>query len=141
MEIKFTVPGQPKGKQRPRICRINGRNVTYTPRQTIEYEKLVRVRYNAVSKVKFQKDEPLEISILALFSIPQHASKKLKQLMLNGDVLPTKKPDSDNIIKIILDALNGVAYHDDNQVCRVYFEKMYAENPEIRILIRNIKEN
>ena len=60
--------------------------------------------------------------------------------MLNGDILPTKKPDLDNIIKIILDALNGVADHDDNQVCRGYFEKMYAENPEIKILIRNIEE-
>ena len=140
MEIKFTVPGPPKGKQRPRICRINGQSVTYTPRQTTEYEKLVRASYTSVSKVKFSKDEPLEISILALFSIQQRASKKLKELMINNEILPTKKPDSDNIIKIILDALNGVAYHDDRQVCRVYFEKMYAENPEIKILIRNIEE-
>ena len=44
MEIKFTVPGPPKGKQRPRICRVNGRSVAYTPKQTIEYEKLVRAR-------------------------------------------------------------------------------------------------
>lgn len=175
MEIIFTVPGSPKGKQRPRMCRINGRNVVYTPRETIEYERLIRARcvaaldnlhpgsdaclktsdmhhFNvrknasggsppAVSKVKFQKDEPLEISILALFPIPQHTSKRLRELMLNGDILPTKKPDSDNVIKVILDALNGVAYHDDAQICRVYFDKMYAENPEIRILIRNIKEN
>ncbi len=141
MEIKFTVPGPPKGKQRPRVCRINGQNVTYTPRQTTEYEKLVRVSYNAVSKVKFQRNKPLEISILALFPIPRHASKKLKELMLNGEILPTKKPDVDNVIKIILDALNGVCYHDDRQVCRVYFEKMYAENPEVKILIKNIKEN
>ena len=122
MEIKFTVPGPPKGKQRPRICRINGQSVTYTPRQTTEYEKLVRASYTSVSKVKFSKDEPLEISILALFPIQQRASKKLRKLMINNEILPTKKPDSDNIIKIILDALNGVAYHDDRQVCRVYFD-------------------
>ncbi len=140
MEIKFRVPGPPKGKQRPRICRINGRSVTYTPKQTIEYEKLVKASYNAVSKVKFQKDEPLEISILALFSIPQHANKKLKKSMLVGDILPTKKPDSDNIVKIILDALNGVAYQDDSQICKVYFAKIYAKTPEIRVLIKNIKE-
>ena len=122
MEIKFTVSGPPKGKQRPRMCRINGRNVAYTPKQTTEYERLIRASYTAVSKVKFPKDEPLEISMLALFPVPQHASKKLKELMLNGDILPTKKPDSDNIIKIILDALNGVAYRDDSQICRVYFD-------------------
>ncbi len=40
MEIKFTVPGPPKGKQRPRICRVNGRSMAYTPKGTIEYEKL-----------------------------------------------------------------------------------------------------
>ena len=39
MEIKFTVPGPPKGKQRPRICKVNGHSVAYTPKQTIEYEK------------------------------------------------------------------------------------------------------
>ena len=111
--------------------------MAYTPRQTIEYENLIRASYTAISKVKFEGNLPLEISILALFHIPQHASKKLKELMLNGDILPTKKPDSDNIIKIILDALNGVAYRDDSQICRVYFEKMYAEIPETKVLIKN----
>ena len=138
MEIKFTVPGIPRGKQRPRVCRINGRNLTYTPRQTIEYEELVRASYTAVSKIFFDKDTPLKISIIALYSKPKSVSKKLKNSMLTGCILPTKKPDSDNIIKIILDALNGVAYWDDSQVCRAYFEKMYAEIPETRIIIKEI---
>ena len=140
MEIKFTVPGIPKGKERPRVCRINGRSLTYTPKQTIEYEELVRASYTAGSKIFFDKDTPLEISIIALFSIPKSVGKKLKNSMLTGDILPTKKPDSDNIIKIILDALNGVAYWDDSQaqVCRAYFEKMYAEIPETRIIIKEI---
>ena len=75
MEIKFTVPGAPKGKQRPRICRINRRNMAYTPRQTVEYEKLIKARYNAVSDAKFDKNEPLEINVIALFQIPKSASK------------------------------------------------------------------
>ena len=138
MVIKFTAPGPPKGKQRQRICRINELSVTYIPKQTMEYEKLIRASYDAVSKVQFQKDKPLEISILAPFPIPQRASKKLKKLILNDEILPTKRPDSDNIIKIILDALNEVCYHDDSQVCRVYFEKMYAEIPETKIIIKEI---
>ena len=76
----------------------------------------------AVSKVKFSKDEPLEISIIALFPIPKYASKKTKELILNGYVFPTKKHDGDNIIKATLDALNGAAYRDDSQICRVYFD-------------------
>ena len=84
MEIKFTIPGPPKGKQRPRICRVNGRSMAYTPKETIEYERLVRASYTAVSKVKFERNLPIEISILALYSVPKYVSRKTKELMLNG---------------------------------------------------------
>ena len=50
----------------------------------------------------------------------------------------TKRPDSDNIIKIILDALNGVCYHDNAQICKVNFEKKYAGISETRITIKEI---
>lgn len=126
------------GKQRPRMCRIRGKTITYTPKQTTQYEKQVRASYTAVSKIFFEKDTPLLISITSLFSIPKSVSKKIKNLMLKGDILPTKKPDSDNIIKIILDALNGVCYHDDSQICSVYFEKKYAEIPATKITIKEI---
>ena len=59
--------------------------------------------------------------------------------MIKGRLFSTKKPDADNIIKIILDALNCVAYRDDAQICKVYFEKMYAEKPETKIIIKEIK--
>lgn len=62
----------------------------------------------------------------------------MKNSMLTEDILPTKKPDLDKLIKIILDGLNGVAYWGDSQVCRAYFEKMYAEIPETRIIIKEI---
>ena len=176
MEIKFTVPGPPKGKQRPRICKVNGHSVAYTPKQTIEYERLVRARCvaalaksrpnqsatdksrstrkglnasestqgldklisrNGSGPCPLERNLALEISILALYSVPKYVSRKTKELMLNGRLFPTKKPDADNIIKVILDALNGLAYRDDVQICRVYFEKMYAEIPETKVLIKN----
>lgn len=127
------------GKQRPRMCRIRGKTITYTPKQTTEYEKLVRASYTAVSKIFFDKDIPLIISIIALFSIPKSVNKKLKNLMLQGYILPTKKPDSDNIIKIILDGLNGVCYHDDAQICSIHFKKKYAEIPATKIIIKEIE--
>ncbi len=59
--------------------------------------------------------------------------------MLNGEILPTKRPDGDNIIKVILDALNGFVYHDDAQICKIYFTKKYAEKPETKVLIKTIE--
>lgn len=78
MEIKFTVPGQPKDKQRPRVCRIRGKTITYTPKQTTQYEKLVGASYTAVSRDFFEKSIPLEISILALFLFQNMSTRKQK---------------------------------------------------------------
>lgn len=122
------------------MCIRFGKQITYTPKQTSEYEKLVRASYMAVSKMFFDKNIPLEISIVALFSIPQSKGKKLKDSMLKGDILPTKNPDSDNIIKIILDALNGACYHDDAQICKIHFEKRYAKIPRVEVKIKSLEE-
>ena len=70
------------------------------------------ISQNGGGSYPLERNLPVEISILALYPVPKYASKKTKNLMLNGCLLPTKKPDSDNTIQIILDALNGVAYCD-----------------------------
>ena len=43
---------------------------------------------------------------------------------------PTKKPDVDNIIKVVLDGLNKTAYEDDKQVVKVSLEKIYTKEDE-----------
>jgi len=134
MTIKFKVLGEPKGKQRPRLCKIRGRSIVYTPKQTTEYEQKIRASYKRLTSENFPQGIPLEIKITALFSIPKRFRKKA----LNGEILPTKKPDSDNIIKIILDALNDTAYFDDSQVCGINFVKKYGETPQIIIEIKEI---
>ncbi|BED92589.1 MAG: RusA family crossover junction endodeoxyribonuclease [Candidatus Paraimprobicoccus trichonymphae] len=138
MMIKFTVLGHPIGKQRPRMCQINGCTIAYTPKQTKEYERLIRLNYKKVLKIKFEKGVPLEAEITAFFAVPKAASKRVKEAMLNEEILPTKKSDGDNITKIILDALNGVAYHDDSQICNIIFKKKFGEVPKVVVMIRKI---
>lgn len=129
MEIKFKILGKPRGKQRPRMCVRFGKQITYTPKQTSEYEKLVKASYMAVSKMFFKKDIPLEIDITAFFNGKYSDSD-----------WATKKPDSDNIIKIVLDGLNKVAYHDDAQICKLSFEKKYSEIPRVEVKIKSLEE-
>ena len=128
MQVKFNVFGKPRGKQRPRLCSVGGRNIVYTPKQTIEYEKLIKASYIASSKVFFERNIPIEINILAYFF---HKS---------SIEFATKKPDADNIIKIVLDALNKVAFYDDAQVSKICFEKRYSKTPRLEITIQNLKE-
>jgi Holliday junction resolvase RusA-like endonuclease len=58
--------------------------------------------------------------------------------MVEGKIRHTKKCDADNLAKSILDALNGIAYYDDSQVCELLVRKYYSDNPRVEILISEI---
>jgi len=133
--IKFVVPGKPMGKARPRVTR---RGFAYTPAPTVSYENLVKTCFAEVAEKSKWKvtDEEIYISISAFFEIPKSASKKARSEMAQGLINPTKKPDWDNIGKIICDALNGIAYHDDSQIICAKVKKIYAENePYTEVII------
>ena len=137
MKIKFTVPGEPKGKGRPRFSR-NGH--TYTPKETASYENLVKLEYER--QCQGQRFEPvtmLKMNIAAYFRIPKSASKAKRKKMLLGDLRPTKKPDMDNIIKIIADSLNGLAYHDDAQIVSAAVDKYYDDEPCVDVYLESVE--
>ena len=58
--------------------------------------------------------------------------------MASGDMRPVKRPDWDNVGKIVTDALNGVAYDDDSQIVSASVEKYYSEEPRTEIKIERI---
>lgn len=129
-EVKFVIPGTPQGKARPRVVRAkSGISLTYTPDKTVAYEELTRVRYQAAaSGFRFPDDSQLCVQVTACYPVPASKSKRVKAQMLAGQLKPTKKPDCDNIVKIICDALNGFAYKDDAQVVMVQISKEYADD-------------
>lgn len=127
--IEFTIPGEPKGKGRPRHER-NGH--TYTPRDTKEYEEEVRIRFRKAIRddeklaKQFPLTGPVKVTIWAYFKIPKSITKKRLKQIRDGEDFPTKKPDIDNIEKIIEDALNGLAYKDDSQIVEVFKRKIWT---------------
>lgn len=102
------------------------------------YENLIKASYVQECQGFFSAGEALEVRIAAYYDIPKSTSKSKRQQMLSGILLPTKKPDIDNIAKCILDALNGVAFHDDTQVVKLCMEKFYAEKPRVEVEIQEI---
>lgn len=125
--IIITIPGEPQGKGRHRTVRRGEHIATYTPRKTTEYEELVRYCYRQIygDRMLFTAEEPIRATIVAYFQIPKSSSKKRQIEMISSKVLPTKRPDTDNIAKIVLDALNGLAYPDDKQVVELHVIKEY----------------
>ena len=133
MMYEFEVIGDIKGKARPRVntytCQV------YTPNTTKDDEELIKQYF----KIKYPRYVPLEnrvsVKIIAYFKMPKTTSKKDKDLILDGKLSPTKKPDIDNIVKIILDALNKMAFKDDNQITKLEVEKVYSEEEKIYIKV------
>lgn len=141
MTVTFSIPGDPQGKARARVVRTKtGRSISYTPDKTAAYEKLACQCYqNQVGGWKFPPDCPLRVEITAFFSIPKSKSKREKEQMREGELLPIKKPDADNITKIICDALNGVAYADDKQITSLTIDKVYSLEPKVIVEIEEVK--
>ena len=133
MIYEFEVPGKITGKGRPRVNTTTA--IAYTPAKTKEYEELVKQYFI----IKYRRINPLEgrikINITAYFSVPKNTSKKQEENMLNNAISPTKKPDIDNIAKIILDALNKFAFKDDNQITKLEIEKKYGTEEKIFVKV------
>ena len=127
--VTFQVPGRPQGKARARTFYnpAAGKHVSHTPDNTVLYENLIKDQFlNYADGFYMERGTPVTLRIVARFLPPKSAAKKKQQQMLEGEILPLKKPDMDNIVKVVADALNGAAYHDDTQIVFTVAKKAYS---------------
>lgn len=137
MKVKFTILGEPSGKGRPKFDTRGPYVKAVTPQKTVNYETLVKVEYRRqCHDFKFGDDTPLDVRITAYYGIPKSVSKKKARLMEERKIRPTKKPDFDNIGKIVCDSLNGIAYRDDSQIVDGLVRKFYSANPRVVVTIQ-----
>jgi len=130
--IKLTIPGEPVGKARAR----QGKWGTYTPEKTVNYETLVKELFVINYPAHKLWEEKVYMEVEAHYSIPKSATKKKKELMRKGEMRPLKKPDLSNILKIIEDALNQMAYKDDSQIVDAKITKHYTDQaPCVKVKI------
>lgn len=128
MLYTLEILGKPMGKQRVKF----GKGFAYTPKETVNYENYVKTLFQSKYGQPLLQGK-VNISLKAYFSIPKSTSKKQKNKMLLGDVKPLRKPDCDNIAKVILDSLNNIAYKDDKQVVSLTVKKFYSDIPKVCI--------
>lgn len=131
--VVFSVPGEPVAKGRPRFSRSGA---AYTPARTANYETLVRLEYERqVGEYRFPQSANLAIRVEAYLSIPKSASRKRRSDMELGLIRPLKRPDADNLLKSVADALNEVAYRDDSQIVYAEISKRYSSRPRIEVTL------
>jgi Holliday junction resolvase RusA-like endonuclease len=125
--LRFTVACRPRGKGRPRF----GRGHVFTDPETRAAED--QIAWAAKAAGAKQLSGAIMLSIVATFRPSMTESTKAKGKAILGPFL--KRPDSDNIIKLVCDALNGVAWVDDAQVYGMQFSKVYGAEDKLDILI------
>lgn len=134
---EFEVPGEIVGKGRPRMNTFTG--AIYTPTKTKYYETFIKNCFvNKYPTFRILPEEEIKVTIIAYFDIPKSVSKKKREKMLNNEIRPTKKPDIDNITKVILDALNEFVYHDDTQIVELDIKKYYSAESKVYVKVEVI---
>lgn len=134
--IRFIVPSKPKGKERPRLTKNGG---IYTPKITKKYEELVGIMYRSAGGREIDAKVPVRVHISAIYQMPKNSNKAMRDLMHEAKLLPVGKPDIDNVVKIVLDGLNKVAWHDDAQVVSVLAEKEYGDEQCVIVTVEALQ--
>lgn len=147
-QIKFTVPGVPQGKGRARSSAriIPGKGgkpmaITrhYTPEKTVAYESLIRYAAAQAMEGRPPFTGPIRMEIDIVCPVPASWSKVRQRRALAGEIMPTVKPDGDNVEKAVKDGINGVVYRDDVQVVRDIKGKNYGEVPGVHVIITEMQ--
>lgn len=140
MVIRFTANVVPHGKQRARTVMRGGYAHSYTPRETVDFERAVGMACQAACKgVQMPENAPLMVGMVFYMPIPKSTPKRLRKRMEQTEnVFHTRKPDTDNCAKSILDSIRGIAYKDDNQVAVMQATKVYSANPRVKVTISTI---
>lgn len=129
--MKFDIT--PVAKGRPRATSCGGYVRMYTPMKTQVYEQQLANLYAKNGGKKHSG--PLFVKLEFFFAPSKSETKKNRQLMLEGKIPHTKRPDVDNCVKSIQDACNGIAYDDDSQIVKLEASKQYAEQDGILLTI------
>jgi Holliday junction resolvase RusA-like endonuclease len=133
--IEIYLAGPVRGKGRPRFMRKTGH--AYTPKETVNYEAALRMAGQEQMAGRPPLEVPLRVVLDVAMDVPASWSKKRRERALQGLELPTKKPDVDNILKM-LDGLSGIVWRDDAQIVSATINKRYWSAPGLSISVYDV---
>lgn len=128
--IWFKVEGRPVAKARPRVLR-NG--IVYTPKTTKEYESRILASWAEQSGNKVPEGGVAKMSITFNFGVLKSASQRERKELLGRPY--DKRPDIDNLVKAVMDALNGYAFTDDSCIYLLTAHKQYSAEESTEVYI------
>ena len=129
-DVEFIVDMVPVGKGRPRL----GRGVVFTPKKTKDAEKKIASAARAAMAGREATAVPLMMFVECVFPVPVSYTNRMRSEIERGERVPARV-DVDNLAKAALDAINGIIYADDSQVCILVAQKRYGEDAQLWIRV------
>ena len=134
--ISFFSPGEVVALGRPRVTFRGGRAQAYTPKKSSDYKRFVADYCRILHGKHKHITGAIIVRICVCIEPPKSWSKTKRAKALSGEISPISRPDLDNYVKGLLDALNGIFWHDDSQVTRLDAEKRYGTEPGAYVVIQ-----
>lgn len=132
--IIVTIPGEMRGKGRPRFSRRGAFVKVHTDEKTANAETWIKAC--AIDQVGMALlSGPLRVELSVGVAVADSWSKKRKERALMQLDHPTGKPDFDNVSKLVCDALNGILWRDDSQIVACSFRKYYSAAPVAELCV------
>jgi Holliday junction resolvase RusA-like endonuclease len=135
--IVITIPGEMRGKGRPRFSVQGGFAKAYTDAKTANMETWVKACAIG-SAPPAPLDGPLELAVDIVVAVAPSWPKRRREDALAGQIFPTNKPDLDNCLKLVADALNGIIWQDDKQLVRMVASKRFGLAPQTVLTISRV---
>lgn len=135
--IQFTVYGEPVAQGRPRFSSQGGFVRAYDPAKSKDFKKYVQL-VAAQNRPEQLLTGPIAMKVVIYKSTLKSFSKKKIEAAERGDLRPLTKPDVDNYVKGIKDALKSIVWKDDSQVVELHISKYYSSSPRIEISIQEL---
>lgn len=144
--VRFEIPGPPRPTQRAKsravVSKKTGRAFAqvYTPSET--RNEMAVVRQMGADRMGNQPpwdEAAIDFRAMFYFAVPLSFSKRRREDALAGRLLPTKKPDVDNLVKLVTDALKGIVWRDDAQITEMHIWKRYSDRPRTVVEIRAVQ--
>lgn len=139
--VRIVIPGRPLPNLRARSRSFfkDGDLVTthYTPEATRTERNWIRSFAARVMDGQPLLAGALDFRATYYRPVPASWSKRKRAAALAGEILPTSKPDLDNLEKMI-DALAGIVWRDDAAITDKHTFKRYAERPRTVIEVRPV---
>ena len=128
--VMLTIYMEPVAKGRPRTTWFNGKARTYTPVSTQNAESDIKcqiINGLDLARQSFDQGVPLKLEATFYRARPKSLPKRV--------ILPVSKPDTDNLLKTLKDAMEGLVYPNDSQITSVDAKKRFGYPPRIEVRI------